>query len=131
MKTKYQELHNQYREAFNIFLKGSSMALAIMAFALGYLFKVPLEILMSRAVSGFCLIVLAFWYVCALWALRVYNSIVSAIEFTSAELSYTFEKNIYTGFKAVIISGLIAVAFIALIFLYLWLYPPVVPQTIA
>jgi hypothetical protein len=79
MEPKFHELHNQYRVAFNLFMKGSSMALAILAFALVYLFKVPLETFMSRAVRGVVLIILAFWYVCAYWALRMYYSILSSI----------------------------------------------------
>jgi hypothetical protein len=110
-------------------MKGSSMALAIIAFALGYLFKVPLESLMSRAVSGFVLIVLGFWYVCVFLGLRTYHSIVNSIESTSAKLGYSFERHNYSFFKTVIISSMIAAAFIVAIFAYLWIDPPAVSQT--
>ena len=81
MHTKYQELHNQFREAVNIYFKGSSMAAAVIAFALGYLFKVPLEHFLSRTISTVVLVIIGFYYVCTVWGIRVYSSLTMSINF--------------------------------------------------
>ena len=109
-----------------LWLKGSTTALVIVAFALGYLFKVPLDILMSRAVSGFVILILLFWYVCSIWALLMYGSLVKGIKTASDKLGLPFNSLNYSGFKTVVLVGMVTVAFILTMFVYLWLNPPVV-----
>lgn len=130
LETKYQELHNQFRHAFDLFFKGSSLALAVAAFSLGYLFKVPLDKAMSRAISGFVLILLCLWYVCTFWILRLYASLTRSIEDTSQKLGYSFEIKNYNLLRTVVISGMCAAVFAGGIFVYLWIRPLMVSQPV-
>lgn len=126
LRLRYQELTTTIWTSLNIYLRGSTMALAIIGFALGYLFKVPLAPFHARILCFCVIIILGFWYACSAWALGHYSSLLRSIEDTANALMIPFVSRNYFVCKLVVISALIAVVPILAIFAYLIVRPPIV-----
>jgi len=124
LSLKYSELHAHFREATNIFLKGSAMMLAVIGASLGYLFTVQLGHTYSRILCTTVLIIILFWYICAWWGLRIYKQLTSDISITAELLSLTFSENSYKPFKVIVSAAIGCMVPITSIYIYFLLFPP-------
>jgi hypothetical protein len=124
LSLRYTELHTHFREAINIFLKGSVMMLAVIGASLGYLFTVQLGYMYSRIVCATVLIIILFWYICACWGLRLYKQLTSDISAAAESLSLPFSETSYKPFKVIVSAAIGCMIPITSIYIYFLLFPP-------
>lgn len=124
LSLRYSELHTHFREATNFFLKGSTMMLAIIGASLGYLFTVPLGHAYSRILSATVLVIILFWYICAVWGLQLYKQLVSDIAATSELLSLSFSEASYKPLKVIVVADMGSIVPIASVYIYFLFSPP-------
>lgn len=124
LKVRYQELHTHFRSAVDAYLKGSTVGLAILGAALGYILQARLAVAHARLATLCVLVILLLWYVCSIWALRLYNSLIASMSQSAAALLLDFDELDYKVFKVLIFSGMAGGIPIALILIYLLIYPP-------
>lgn len=124
LTVRYQELHTHFRSAVDAYLKGSAVGLAVLGAALGYLFQVQLAVLHARLISLCVFIILLLWYVCSVWAVKLYESLISSIKKTAGDLAVDFDERDYKIFKVLIIAGMVGGFPIAIVLIYLLINPP-------
>lgn len=124
LQKRYEILHTQLRETTNVYLKGSSMMLAIVGVSLGYLVKVELVPAHAQVLSSTVVLISVFWYVCSVAALRLSLSIRSAIRDTANALDITFESREYNALMVIIVAALCCMAPIVGVFVYFVIKPP-------
>ncbi len=114
-----------FRGATDVYFKGTALMLAIFGAGIGYLFTVSLTPQYARVVCLAVLTVVASWYVCSLWAIRVYNSIMKEINDTARHLALAVDETGYKGFKVILVVGLVGFLPLLGIVLYFLVVPPV------
>jgi hypothetical protein len=100
---RYQELHNHFRTAFDLYLKETVVGLAIVSVSLGYLFQAHLSIKYARIISSFALIAVVFGCCCNVYVLRLYRSLTTGIEKTARALRIDYDEENHRIFKIVIL----------------------------
>ncbi|HEX6188641.1 MAG TPA: hypothetical protein VFZ40_11215 [Pyrinomonadaceae bacterium] len=128
LKVRYQELHTHFRTAFDLYLKGSTMLLAILGVTIGYLLQARLSAGYARVICIFVLLIIGLYYVCNILALRLYKSLVSSIEAASQALKVPHEVGNYRIFQTVIWAAMIGCFLVSLIYVYFFIAPPPVSK---
>lgn len=124
LSRRYGELHTHFLEATNIFLKGSTMMLAVIGASLGYLFTVPLDHAYSRILCATVLVIILFWYICTSWGLRLYKQLISDIGATAELLSLSFSETSYKPLKVILVAAMGCMVPITSLYIYFLFSPP-------
>lgn len=83
LKLRYDELTSCMWNALNMYFKASSLALAVVSVALGYLFKVPLPKDHGRIVGLVVVLMLILGYTCSGWGLKFYRTVLKHMKDTA------------------------------------------------
>ncbi len=108
----------------DLYLKATTMLMAILGVSLGYVLQAKLGTADARLVCISALIVLALWYMCNVWAVRFYKSVTSSINESSNDLKIKYDDGNYKIFRVCMWAGMGTFIPIGVLLIYFLIYPP-------
>lgn len=122
---KYDTLYETYSSNIDIYFKGSSMYLIIVAAVIGFIFKGSIDSAHVRIISSVLLLMGFGWYYGNICALRYAKSVDSELKCICNQLDIPYQSiPIYPGFTIVWLSMFTALPIMS-VFLYLLIFPQV------